>query len=225
MDIKFSETCQITGLDNIYKQYGFDNQKGLFVEIGGFDGETHSNTSGLADAGWAGVYVEPIKEYADKCIERHKNNNVDTINVAAGAKTGQMAIQVAGELSTSVNNPRTMYESAGLIDLYDGENLHETRIVPVLMLNTIMKMSGVPNGLDLLVLDCEGKEWDVLREFSIDIWKPEMVIIELHEQSLEWQAIKDIKKDTKAINDYMTEYKYTKIHSDEINTIFVRHVV
>jgi len=225
MDIKFSESCQITGLDNIFKQYGFDNKLGLFVEIGAFDGETHSNTSGLADAGWRGVYVEPIKEYADKCIERHKSNNVETINVAAGVKTGVATMKIAGELSTSISNPRTMYHSAGLADLYDGENQHETRTVPVLTLETILRMSAVNHNFDLLVLDCEGKEWDVLREFSMNVWQPQMVIIEMHEQSPEWQAIKDIKRDTKAINDYMSLFEYTKIHSDEINTIFVRQVI
>ena len=44
-----SPTCQIPGLDKIYEEY-FGDTLGLFVEVGAFDGESVSNTSGLADA-------------------------------------------------------------------------------------------------------------------------------------------------------------------------------
>jgi FkbM family methyltransferase len=234
MIYNFSPTCQITGLDEIYKKYFGDKENGVFVEVGAFDGETHSNTSGLADAGWIGLYIEPVPEYADMCRERHKNNNVLVQTNMAGAEICRRPMRVAGELSTSIDNPGAMYESAGLDELYRSEDLNifiEAEQKPLSVLiddSTILDPinAGDPKPtFDLLVLDCEGTEWDVLREFSMDVWQPQMVIIEMHEQSPEWQAIKDIKRDTKAINDYMSLFEYTKIHSDEINTIFVRQVI
>jgi hypothetical protein len=51
--------------------FGFKTN-GVFVEIGAFDGETASFTCFLADIGWTGHYVEPIKRYLINCLNRHK---------------------------------------------------------------------------------------------------------------------------------------------------------
>jgi len=223
MDIKFSETCQITGLDTIYKHY-FNNKKdGVFVEIGAFDGETHSNTSGLADAGWQGVYIEPVKKYAAQCLERHMHNDVVVWCCAAAEKASVQRIEIAGELSTSIDNPRGMYKAAGLADLYDHENKHKVTYAAGIPLDVILDASGIEHdNFDLLVLDCEGMEWPILKSYNINKHSPGMVIVEMHEKSEEWQAIESIKADTVAINEYMDKADYVKIHSDEINTIFVR---
>jgi len=59
--------CQIPRLDEIYlKNFGYKTD-GTFVEIGAYDGHSISNTSFLADIGWKGIYVEPVKEYYEKC--------------------------------------------------------------------------------------------------------------------------------------------------------------
>lgn len=233
MIYNFSPTCQITGLDEIYKKYFGDKENGVFVEVGAFDGETHSNTSGLADAGWIGLYIEPVPEYADMCRERHKNNNVLVQTNMAGAEICRIPMRVAGELSTSIDNPGAMYESAGLDELYRSEDLNifiEAEQKPLSVLiddSTILDPinAGDPKPMfDLLVLDCEGTEWDVLRVFNIKKYKPKMVIIEMHEDSPEWQAIHNIKIDTDKINKYMSGNGYTKIHADAINTIFVKEV-
>lgn len=80
---------QIPNLDSIYQKYftrffGIPYQ-GFFVEVGAYDGESYSNTSGLADSGWNGLYIEPVFEYYNKCLIRHKNNSVKVINCAIGS--------------------------------------------------------------------------------------------------------------------------------------------
>lgn len=219
----FSKTCQITGLENIYQTYFADGPLGTFVEIGAYDGETHSNTSGLADAGWHGVYVEPISEYAELCRKRHDVNDVEIIEVLVGAKMGYEKINIAGELSSVVEDSEWMYAKAGLAELYNNSNEERIRFVLQFTLEDIMRMAHIHKNFNLLVLDCEGAEWPVLSTYKINYWRPKMVIIEMHEQSLEWQAIPAIKKDTDRINDYMKSNDYSQIHSDEINTIFIRN--
>ena len=49
-----SLTCQIPDLDKIYTKYFGEDTDRIFVEVGAFDGESVSNTSCLADAGWKG---------------------------------------------------------------------------------------------------------------------------------------------------------------------------
>lgn len=228
MIFNFSATCQITGLDEIYKKYFSDRENGVFVEVGAFDGETHSNTSGLADAGWHGLYIEPVPEYADMCRERHKNNNVIVVDNMAGAEWCNRQLKVAGELSTSIDDPGAMYKSAGLDELYRSEDLDKVIVVeqkPLDMLIDDADLQFPLNGIDLLVLDCEGTEWDVLRVFDMNEYKPKMVIIEMHEDSIEWQSIPGVKSDTNNINKYMSDNGYHKIHADAINSIFVKEVL
>jgi FkbM family methyltransferase len=222
MNINFSPTCQIEGLEKIYDKYFSDTPKGIFVEVGAFDGETHSNTSGLADYGWEGVYVEPIPEYHDRCSDRHKNNDVVTVNCLIGGGFEDKEIKVAGELSTTINNPELLYHQAGLGELYVGEDKHETITVRQMTLNNLLSELSIPYGFDLLVLDTEGMEWEILYTFDIGLYKPKMVIIEMHEDSPEWMAIEQVAKDNGNINRYMWDAGYETIHRDGINTIFIR---
>lgn len=222
MNINFSPTCQIEGLEKIYDKYFSDTPKGVFVEVGAFDGETHSNTSGLADYGWSGIYIEPIPEYYLRCIERHKNNNVASLNCLVGGSYTLTKIKVAGELSTTIDNPESLYKQAGLGELYVGEDKHETITVLEMPLNMILSDANTPKGFDLLVLDTEGMEWEILEAFDINHYKPKMVIVEMHEDSPEWMAIEQVAKDNGNINRYMWDSGYETIHRDGINTIFIR---
>lgn len=43
-------------------------------QVGGFDGESFSNTATLADLGWTAHYVEPIPDFAAQCENRHRHN-------------------------------------------------------------------------------------------------------------------------------------------------------
>jgi len=52
-----SLTCQIPELDKIYSKYFGKDTNRVFVEVGAFDGESVSNTSCLADAGWKGFIL------------------------------------------------------------------------------------------------------------------------------------------------------------------------
>lgn len=220
---KFHKTCQIEGLEKIYADHFPLKKMGTFVEIGAFDGETHSNTSGLADRGWRGIYVEPVPSYAAQCIRRHKENDVLVLKYLVGSSAEHnVKVNVAGELSTKMDDPASMYDQAGLSALYREENLHKTIEVDQLTLDTILHMCNVAPGFDLLVLDCEGAEWDVLTSFDIKRYRPRMVIIEMHEDSVEWQSIPIINLTTRTINAFMKSYGYDKIHQDPINTIFYK---
>lgn len=222
MVFNFSPTCQITGLDTIYQERFGKLETGTFVEIGAFDGETHSNTSGLADAGWRGVYVEPVPDHVVLCMERHKTNDVSVLEALVGNVGGVRSLNVAGELSSVIKKPDAMYKKAGLEDLYNQEDQHKVIQVPQVTLNYVMQTFDIKPGFELLVLDCEGAEWPVLSVFDIAVYKPKMVIVEMHEESPEWQAIDSIKKDTGLINNYMLVRGYETIHKDAINTIFYR---
>ncbi len=98
----FSETCQIPKLSLIIEQYFGKGTNGTFIEVGAYDGEYVSNTSGLSDVSWNGIYFEPVPEYYERCKVRHANNeNIRVVNTAVGDKDGELTMYVGGPISTA----------------------------------------------------------------------------------------------------------------------------
>jgi len=220
---------QIGGLEEIYKEH-FGDHKGTFVEVGAFDGETNSNTCDLADSGWSGVYIEPIVEYALLCSSRHAKNNVEVINRAVGSKRERKTISMRGQLTTFSVEQQVAID-VGVVFPKDWGFKAEEKAVEVQVdtldniLNSICVSSRSAinlNKVDLLVIDTELYEDKVLEGFSIEQWNPTMVIVELHENSQEWQSIPRQKEITERVNGYFQWHKYKKIYVDDINTIFVQ---
>lgn len=191
-----SPTCQIHNLEGILKTYL--PEIGYFVEVGAFDGYSYSNTWHLANNGWKGIYVEPIAEYADKCRETHRENNVRIIEAACSNLNGFIKL-FKGQDIVSANN-----------DMVKGYSFE----VPCFTLDTILENEII--NPDLLVIDVEFHEKEVLQGLTLKKWKPKMVIIEAHEH----HENESYRLNADFINDYFRKYK--KIYSDGINNIYVR---
>jgi hypothetical protein len=100
-------TCQIPffrSLSDVFTFIWGYKTEGLFVEIGGYDGESFSNTSCLADMGWRGAYAEPIPSFAAACKARHAGNaGVVVHQSCVGEVDGaQVTISTAGPFSSAV---------------------------------------------------------------------------------------------------------------------------
>ena len=192
------ETCQIPNLDEIYAQH-FDGP-GRFVEVGAYDGFMYSNTYHLAQAGWEGLYIEPVLDFFLRCQHNHRDHNVRVLNAACSNYNGD-------------------------IDLYQGPDIYsangemvkgKTVTVPCYMLDNVLFYMDWRERFELLVIDVEFHEKEVLQGFSLAKWKPKMVIIEAHE-SHENRAY---ALNADFINHFFRSYK--KIYSDHINNIYVR---
>ena len=215
-------TCQISTINEIYLEHFGYKTDGRFVEVGAFDGQTHSNTCFLADLGWTGLYIEPVDEYLERCFQRHKNNKVWCLGYAVSDTFGVATLKVAGELSTTIENPAELYKAVGLDDLYTGENQHRLEKSLQVTLDCLLNYKDIKPEFDLLVMDTESTELAILKAFNIDFYKPKMVIIEMHEVSPTWAVVESVVSDNKEINKYFADHQYDKIYSDDINTIFVR---
>jgi len=201
----------------IYEQYFGRTEEGTFVEVGAFDGEYASNTSGLADVGWRGIYVEPVPDFFEKCKARHaSNHNVSVINTAVGDGEGTLTIHVGGPLSTASPDMKTNFSRlAWAQGSFRHEKVHS---VPMTTLETVLRDNAVTPGFELLVIDVEGYEWNVLHRFDIACWRPQMIIIELHDQNDDYFGVRE---ECKSIVRYFDDADYKVIWKDFTNTIYV----
>jgi len=212
-----SDTCQVPNLANIYKLYLGLKSNGFFVDCGAYDGEYASNTSGLADFGWNGLCIEPVREYCIKCKQRHRNNKVKVINCAIGDKNGSTEINVGGPLSTIKND---VVKKFNCMDWSKGFHRGEKETVEMKKLDIILTEEDVPKRFDVLSIDVEGYEWEVLKNFNIKMWSPKIVIIELHDNNvnydLEW-------KDCNKLVQYFDKNGYRVVFKDFCNTVYIKN--
>lgn len=211
MKFQINEDCQIKDLGDIYEKYLPDI--GFFVEVGAYDGITHSNTLGLIKAGWSGIMIEPVKSHFAQLKENMKNYpKIECLNVAISNETGNRMISVRGEWSTINTKFNKVINSLGFAPEIEGVEM--AKVVPLHMI-----MDNYYN-VDLLIIDTEGSELEVLESMRYSKL-PGMIIIELHEHSDLWNKHYIVRETTRKIKERL-EKRYDIVYSDDINTIFVK---
>lgn len=204
--------CQLPGLAGIYAGLWPVGHPGQFVEVGAFDGRAYSNTYGLAQIGWAGLYVEPIRSHYERCVANHSSHPaVSIVQTAAGAERQTLYPRTDGaELYTLDDHLATVLAA----------NRTTQEPVEVYPLDTILlnQAGWLRPGFELLVIDVEGHEPAVLGGFEIGYWRPQLVIIEAHE----FHDRPGMNAHAPAINAYFKLAGYTRIYADSINNIYLR---
>ena len=214
------ESCQIPPMAFLLERYLGRRQDGVFVEIGGFDGVHASNTWGLAERGWRGLYVEPIPQFAELCRAHHRAHPaVDVLEMGVAAPgCDAVDLTVAGPLTTGSGDLAQAYrETAWSRDALEGAT---SLTVPAVTADAVLD-SWLPSAggtLDVLVIDVEGMEAAVFAGLSLDRWRPTMLVVELmdnhpdfahaHAQSAQLYA-------------EILAQGYVVVYKTSLNTVFV----
>ena len=180
------------------------------MEVGANDGQSWSNTWHLAEMGWRGLYYEPVRTLADKCRQRHVDNNVTVIQKAVGSTNGKTKLYLGESASTLDYVARN--------DTFGYGNNPENFIwVDCVTLNASLAEQNIPHDFDLLVIDVDGDEVGVLRGLNLDTWRPGMIIIETCKRHPNESWRFNVRGIEARLNVY-----YTEIYQDHINSIYVR---
>ncbi|MDI9408418.1 MAG: FkbM family methyltransferase [Candidatus Pacebacteria bacterium] len=209
-----ANNCQVKGLSKIYESIFGKTTEGLFVEVGAFDGQNYSNTAGLADIGWRGLYIEPILESAMNCTTRHRDNNCLIVNQAVGAESGLLKLVFGNgmEGAFTTSDPEMMAKLTEHLGMeYEAE---------MVTLDTVLQQNGIEPSFELLVIDIEGYEENLFKAFDIDYYLPRMMIVELCDIHPEFVGT-EIAKSAARVRDYIVAKNYQLIYGDNVNSVFV----
>lgn len=212
---------QILGWEDILLEHIGYKEDGFFVEVGAFDGIQWSPCRPLAVAGWDGVFFEPLRRPFLKLRKNYKDmQNIACINKAISDFVGMAEMFVGGSISTLEEDVRDLYVTIPEFSK-TGLRKGKTAIVNVSILD--LELVGLTacldsDHIDVVSIDVEGSEMKVLRGFSLDMWKPTLVVVEAYEK------FSDSRLSRKAleINNHMFSHSYEKIYSDHINNIYRR---
>lgn len=215
-----SRSCQIPGLREIYDRLGLSATAGTFVEVGGFDGESFSNTSFLADQGWRGIYVEPIPHFCATIRRRHFLNRVTVEPVAIDAAGGRKEFNLMGSLSTGSQETRQAY--AGIRWAKGSVARAQTVVVDCEPLATVLARNAIPHDFELMVIDVEGAEEPIVEELLASPWRPKVLIVELIDQHADFAQYTGLVASSRNVRRRLAEHGYGEVFADAVNTVFAR---
>jgi FkbM family methyltransferase len=145
----------------------FGDRTGVYVEVGAYDPIVMSQTWQLELRGWKGLLVEPVAEQAAK-LRAQRNAKVAEVACGSPSQHGaSMEMQVNGIGSTLVK---------GFMDP-EFSPYAKMRQVRCVTLDSVLAETGFDR-IDFISIDVEGAEVDVLEGFSLERYKPSLVLIE-----------------------------------------------
>lgn len=147
----------------------FKGAPGFFVEVGAYDPVFQSQSYHLELAGWDGLLIEPVPEFAEHLARSRRAKVRQCACVAPGEATGGTIALLDRRGSSTVRfDPRKV--------------VNETVVeVPARTLDSVLADAGV-EGVDFLSVDVEGAEPDVLRGITLSRYKPRLILVDDRER-------------------------------------------
>lgn len=128
-------------------------ERGRFLDVGAFDGETYSNTMALVEMGWSGIMVEPALAACTKLLARHGDSDrVTIVHAVVGPEKG---------LTQFWNNPHTY--STSVQGRYFGSHPFSAPYLTPMV--TFKELEGIAGRFDVVSIDAEGTSVDLLIDF------------------------------------------------------------
>ncbi|MGJ5675441.1 MAG: FkbM family methyltransferase [Nostochopsis sp.] len=172
----------LNGLDKKLEKY-LNFKNGFFIEVGGNDGYSQSNTYYLEKfLGWRGILVEGIPSLYEKCKSTRQKSSVYNYALVSGEFPDSFVEMHYANLMSVVE---------GSLKNKDAQDKHIERAlknqksintytvkVPVVTLESILnEFVNIPQ-IDFFSLDVEGYELDVLLGMNIEKYKPIYILVE-----------------------------------------------
>jgi FkbM family methyltransferase len=172
-----SQAGQDAVIDRIFR----GKRDGTFVDVGGYDGLTGSNTFFLEIfRGWTGVLVEPVPS---QLARARSIRRCPCIGVAVAATNGEADFIEISEGYTQMSGLSDSYDP-GLLQTVRSDPRHKEKVhrIETQSLDVILDEAGLREP-DFLSLDIEGGEVDALNTFPFDRYRPKIWSIENNAQS------------------------------------------
>jgi FkbM family methyltransferase len=182
-----------------------DRDGGFFVEAGGHDGYTQSNTYYLERfRGWRGMLVEPMVEMAS---EARRNRPQSTVFQCALVPLDHGDTKVEMEFGDLFSTVRVEGAEDGGAWVNGGLVLgwrdRRTEHVPARALSDLLDELDVSE-IDLLSLDVEGYEPQALSGLDLSRHAPAWMLVEMHDLEVGRKAIGEILGDRYVEHDLLS---------------------
>jgi FkbM family methyltransferase len=169
------------------------HRHGFFVEAGGNDGYTQSNTYAFERRhGWRGVLVEPVPELARACaLERPGSHVVRAALVALDFPGSEVSLRFGGLMTVVVGGRDADDEWVAAAHAVGQEEPPHEFLAPARSLSSILDEVRAPE-VDLLALDVEGYEAQALAGLDLERHAPRFVLVEMRDPEVDRVVIEEV---------------------------------
>lgn len=157
--------------DEILAEIFAGHREGYCVEVGAHDGRTGSASYLFERQGWHCLLIEPNPD----CVEEIRKHRACTvISCAASSHEGEARFVIA----ENVEQLSTLDLSADHLDhIRHAGGVVKEITVRTATLDTLLREAGFPE-IQFLTIDVEGHELAVLEGFTLEAYRPRVVIVE-----------------------------------------------
>jgi len=166
----YSQTGEDRIIDSILNEIGF------YVEVGCNHPESHSNTFTLYKKGWRGITIDANEELICK-HKRLRKRDKSICAVISDTEQEVVFTDFEDSLVSSLNDEH--------IDEYKkSRTIKNQRVVNTLPLSAVLENCNAPHNFELLSIDVEGHDFEVLSSLDLNIYRPKLIVIEMHKFDL-----------------------------------------
>ena len=195
------KSYSMDGEDLIIFDYFKNKKKGFFIDVGCYHPIHRNNTFLLYKKGWQGINID-IHSFSVDLFNYLRPKDLN-YNYAISDKNEILNMYYQKKLSQLST---IEYDQAKKV--FQGP-IKEKKI-QALTLDEILNISKIEKKIDLLDIDVEGADFKVLKSFSLEKFRPELICVEIHEENF---------KKSKTY-EYLNSFNYELIWSGVFSYIF-----
>ena len=205
-------------INRIVTEKYLNYESGFFIEVGGADGYTQSNTWHLEEyKKWTGILVEPNLEAFEVCTSNRPKSKVFNNALISSSNPSTEVTMVHRRVYSEDPGLMTSIKDSSIWKsdkwtakacAVDREEIRYEFAVKCRTLDSILEECNVKT-VDFFSLDVEGYELEVLDGFSIEKYSPKILLIEWH---ADIKDILDRVGNTHTLVEQLTEHDYLFKH-------------
>lgn len=151
---------------------------GFYVDVGCNDPVYFSNTYRLYQAGWRGIAIDADADVTREYERVRPRDQVVTALVSDRPEAMEFHVFEGTVISTVDPDQLAAWKGSG-------RKVTETRSLLPKTLDAILEEQRAPLEFELLKVDVEGHDAAVLRSIDLGKYRPRMIIVEMHHETIE----------------------------------------
>jgi FkbM family methyltransferase len=202
----YSQTGEDRILATMLQVLGLYDRPGFYVDVGSNEPRHFSNTYSLYTMGWRGLCIDAN----DELIRKHQRIRKNDIAVCAAVSDREQEITF-----THMKNPLVSSLDPAHVKTWSGwVGVRRTQVMKTQPLQTLLERYDVLRDFDVLSIDVEGHDFEVLTSFDLNVYRPKLIVVEIHGYDL------DAPQPNKLI-EYLKAHRYVLIGYVVMNGYFM----
>ena len=196
------KSYSMDGEDIFIVEYFRKKKNGFYIDVGCYHPIHRNNTYLLHKNGWSGINID-IHQFSIDLFNFLRPNDIN-LNYAVSDQNGMVEMFYQKKLSqlSTIDEQQAQMSFQG--------NIKKSKIKSLSLDAILEKTNLTETKIDLLDIDVEGADLRVLKGFTIEKFKPELICVEIHK--------KDIKNSE--VYKYLSNFSYELVWSGVFSHIF-----